>query len=102
MSPAKCIRKASSFDSGHEPSARCCFRFTRYCFILATMQFPCGQRAAIFEGPSKIAARCPQGNCIVAKMKQYLVNLKQHRADGSWPESKELAFLMHFAGDIHQ
>ena len=35
MSPAKCIRKASSFDSGHVPSARCCFRFTRYCFILA-------------------------------------------------------------------
>jgi nuclease S1 len=56
----------------------------------------------LFEGPSHIAERCPQGNCIVAKMSQYLVNLKQHRADGSWPESKELAFLMHFAGDIHQ
>jgi hypothetical protein len=35
-------------------------------------------------------------------MKQYLANLKHHRADGSWSESKELAFLMHFAGDIHQ
>ncbi len=56
----------------------------------------------LFEGPSHIAERCPQGNCIVEKMKQYLVNLKQHRADGAWPESKELAFLMHFAGDIHQ
>jgi len=56
----------------------------------------------LFEGPSHIAERCPDGNCIVAKMSQYLVNLKQHRADGSWPESKELAFLMHFAGDIHQ
>ncbi len=56
----------------------------------------------LFEGPSHIAERCPQGNCIVAKMTQYLVNLKQHRGDGTWPESKELAFLMHFAGDIHQ
>ncbi|HUE02567.1 MAG TPA: S1/P1 nuclease [Bryobacteraceae bacterium] len=56
----------------------------------------------LFEGPSHIAERCPQGNCIVAKMNEYLVNLKQHRADGQWPESKELAFLMHFAGDIHQ
>jgi hypothetical protein len=56
----------------------------------------------LFEGPSHIAERCPQGNCIVEKMKQYLSNLKQHRADGSWSESKELAFLMHFAGDIHQ
>jgi len=56
----------------------------------------------LFEGPSHIAERCPQGNCIVEKMKQYLVNLRQHRADGAWPESKELAFLMHFAGDIHQ
>jgi hypothetical protein len=56
----------------------------------------------LFEGPSHIAERCPDANCIVAKMSQYLVNLKQHRADGAWPESKELAFLMHFAGDIHQ
>jgi hypothetical protein len=56
----------------------------------------------LFEGPSHIAERCPQGNCIVAKMKAYLVNLKEHRADGAWPESKELALLMHFAGDIHQ
>jgi len=56
----------------------------------------------LFEGPYQMAARCPQGNCIVGKMNQYLVNLKQHRADGAWTESKELAFLMHFAGDIHQ
>jgi hypothetical protein len=58
----------------------------------------------LFERPSQItiAARCPGGNCIVAKMSQYLVNLKAHRADGAWPESKELAFLIHFAGDIHQ
>jgi hypothetical protein len=56
----------------------------------------------LFEGPSQIAARCPNGDCIVAKMNQYLVNLKQHRADGAWPDSKELAFLLHFAGDIHQ
>lgn len=56
----------------------------------------------LFEGPSHIAERCPDGNCIVAKMTQYLVNLKQHRADGPWSEAKQLAFLMHFAGDIHQ
>jgi len=56
----------------------------------------------LFEGPSHMAARCPDGNCIVAKMSQYLVNLKQHRADGVWPEFKELEFLAHFAGDIHQ
>lgn len=58
----------------------------------------------LFEGPSAahIAERCPQGNCIVAKMNQYLVNLKQHRADGTWSEVKELSFLIHFAGDIHQ
>jgi hypothetical protein len=56
----------------------------------------------LFEGPAHIAERCPEGNCIVGKMSQYLVNLKQHQADGTWSESKELAFLMHFAGDIHQ
>jgi hypothetical protein len=56
----------------------------------------------LFEGPPHIAERCVNGDCIVTKMNQYLVNLKQHRADGSWQESKELAFLLHFAGDIHQ
>ena len=56
----------------------------------------------LFEGPSHMAAHCPDGNCIVAKMTQYLTNLKQHRADGAWPEYKELEFLAHFAGDIHQ
>jgi len=56
----------------------------------------------LFEGPAHMAVRCPDGNCIVAKMSQYLVNLKQHRADGAWPEYKELEFLAHFAGDIHQ
>ncbi len=56
----------------------------------------------LFEGPSHIAERCPGGNCIVAKMSQYLLNLKAHRPDGEWPESKEVAFLIHFAGDIHQ
>jgi hypothetical protein len=49
-----------------------------------------------------LAERCPDGNCIVAKMKQYLVNLKSHQADGPWPEYRELEFLLHFAGDIHQ
>ena len=56
----------------------------------------------LFEGPSHMAARCPGGDCIVAKMNQYLVNLKQHRPDGAWPEYRELEFLLHFAGDIHQ
>jgi hypothetical protein len=56
----------------------------------------------LFENPSNMAARCPQGNCIVAKMNQYLSNLKQHRPDGAWPEYKQLEFLLHFAGDIHQ
>jgi hypothetical protein len=58
------------------------------------------------SGCSKARRTCralPASDCIVAKMNRCLVNLKQHRADGGvWPESKELAFLMHFAGDIHQ
>lgn len=56
----------------------------------------------LFEGPAQMSARCPAGNCIVAKMKEYLVNLPARRADGAWPEAKELAFLIHFAGDLHQ
>jgi predicted Zn-dependent protease with MMP-like domain len=56
----------------------------------------------LFEGPAHMAERCPNGNCIVAKMVQYLANLKQHHPDGRWSEYKELEFLVHFGGDIHQ
>jgi hypothetical protein len=56
----------------------------------------------LFEGPTHMETRCAQGNCIVAKMNLYLRHLKDHRPDGSWPEYKELEFLTHFAGDIHQ
>jgi len=55
----------------------------------------------LFEGPAQMQARCPNGNCIVARMNQCLADLKQRRGAG-WPEYKELEFLLHFAGDIHQ
>jgi hypothetical protein len=56
----------------------------------------------LFEGPAQMQARCPNGNCIVARMNRCMADLKQHRGGGVWPEYKELEFLLHLAGDIHQ
>jgi hypothetical protein len=56
----------------------------------------------LFEGPAHMRARCPNGDCIVARMNRCLADLKQRRGGGVWPEYKELEFLLHFAGDIHQ
>jgi hypothetical protein len=56
----------------------------------------------LFEGPAHMQLRCPNGDCIVARMNRCLADLKQRRGAGIWPEYKELEFLLHFAGDIHQ
>jgi len=56
----------------------------------------------LFEGPAHMQARCPNGACIVARMNRCVADLKQRRGGGVWPEYKELEFLLHFAGDIHQ
>src|ERR1700681_1024382 len=54
------------------------------------------------EGADNMMNRCPTGGCIVSKITTYLENLPQHAPDGAWPEQKELEFMIHFFGDIHQ
>ena len=48
-----------------------------------------------------IAARCPGGNCVTAKIDEYSKRLKDGNYD-RWGAAGDLAFLIHFVGDIHQ
>jgi len=48
-----------------------------------------------------IPARCPGGNCVTAKIDEYSKRLKQSEYD-RWGAAGDLAFLIHFVGDIHQ
>jgi len=48
-----------------------------------------------------VAARCPRGNCVTGKIDEYSRRLKQEHYD-HWGASGDLAFLIHFVGDIHQ
>ena len=48
-----------------------------------------------------IAARCPGGNCVTAKIDEYSKRLKDGNHD-RWRAFGDLAFLIHFVGDIHQ
>jgi hypothetical protein len=50
---------------------------------------------------SDVAARCPGGNCVTAKIDEYSKRLSAHNYD-RWGAKGDLAFLIHFVGDIHQ
>ena len=48
-----------------------------------------------------IPARCPQGNCVTAKIDEYAQRLRDKNYD-KWGAAGDLAFLIHLIGDIHQ
>ncbi|HYK65174.1 MAG TPA: S1/P1 nuclease, partial [Patescibacteria group bacterium] len=48
-----------------------------------------------------IPARCARGNCVTDKIDEYAKRLKTAHYD-RWGASGDLAFLIHFVGDIHQ
>jgi nuclease S1 len=48
-----------------------------------------------------VSARCPGGNCVTAKIDEYSTRLKEGRYD-HWGAAGDLAFLIHFVGDLHQ
>jgi hypothetical protein len=53
------------------------------------------------DNKGDIPARCPNGDCVTAKIDEYTVRLHDGRYD-HWGASGDLAFLIHFVGDIHQ
>jgi hypothetical protein len=48
-----------------------------------------------------IPARCLSGNCVTGKIDEYSKRLKDGNYD-RWRAAGDLAFLIHFVGDIHQ
>jgi hypothetical protein len=48
-----------------------------------------------------VRSRCPNGNCVTAKIDEYARRLKDGDYD-KWGAAGDLAFLIHFVGDIHQ
>ena len=48
-----------------------------------------------------VPARCPGGNCVTGKIDEYSRRLKEGSYD-RWGAAGDLAFLIHFVGDIHQ
>ena len=48
-----------------------------------------------------VPARCPGGNCVTGKIDEYSTRLQEGRYD-HWSAAGDLAFLVHFVGDLHQ
>jgi hypothetical protein len=48
-----------------------------------------------------VPARCPSRSCVTAKIDEYSERLKDGKYD-RWRADGDLAFLIHFVGDIHQ
>ena len=50
---------------------------------------------------SDVPARCPHGSCVTAKIDDFTKRLKAGNYD-RWGAAGDLAFLIHFVGDVHQ
>lgn len=48
-----------------------------------------------------VRARCPGGDCVTGKIDEYSKRLKEAKYD-RWGAAGDLAFLIHFVGDLHQ
>jgi nuclease S1 len=48
-----------------------------------------------------VPRRCPGGNCVTGKVDEYSRRLKEGKYD-QWGAAGDLAFLIHFVGDLHQ
>jgi S1/P1 Nuclease len=51
--------------------------------------------------PADMPKRCPGGNCVTAKIDEYTRRLKNRDYD-KWGAAGDMAFLIHFVGDVHQ
>jgi hypothetical protein len=47
-----------------------------------------------------LSARCPEGNCVIAKIDEYERRLREGNYD-KWGAKGDLAFPIHLVGDIH-
>jgi hypothetical protein len=55
----------------------------------------------LFEGPAHMNERCPSG-CVNQKIAEVFQDLKANKPLTRFPPDRELRFLVHFLGDIHQ
>jgi S1/P1 Nuclease len=53
------------------------------------------------DSEKDLSARCPHGNCVTAKIDEYARRLRYGYYD-KWGAAGDLAFLIHFIGDVHQ
>ena len=53
------------------------------------------------DARTDVPARCPRGDCVTAKIDEYSRRLKIGKYD-RWGAAGDLAFLIHFVGDVHQ
>jgi hypothetical protein len=53
------------------------------------------------DGKQDVPAQCPHGNCVTAKIDEYARRLRDKDYD-KWGAAGDLAYLIHFVGDILQ
>jgi hypothetical protein len=57
---------------------------------------------AIQDRKTDIPLRCPDGNCLPARIQSFAAELKAHRTDPRWSELDVLRYLVHFVSEAHQ
>jgi hypothetical protein len=54
------------------------------------------------DTPADVKARCPNGNCVVARINRFVHDLRTGQKDGNWDSAAQLAFVINLMGEIHQ
>lgn len=54
------------------------------------------------DTPADIDKRCPDENCVTARIRLFSKQLAKKGTDPNWTDRDALRFLIHFVGDIHQ
>jgi hypothetical protein len=57
---------------------------------------------ALQDQKTDIPARCPNDDCVTARITFFANRLRSHAADTSFSELDSLRYLVHFVGDVHQ
>lgn len=57
---------------------------------------------AIQDSRAEIPARCPNDDCLPARIRLFAAELKSHVPGSRWSELDALRYLVHLVGDLHQ
>jgi hypothetical protein len=54
------------------------------------------------DTPAQVDERCPDGNCVTARIDRFAHDLRAGKPDGKWDAAAQLEFVINLMGEVHQ